>query len=206
MASLSVQPSVLWSISLPASVPLFQPMSVTGSGVAITSGSSIVVVDGDGTISATISPPHGNTESLSPPLAGPDGGLFFSNLGSTYRADRSGSQLWSSPTAGGSATELVTLPPLLSDGEGHIYAPGLGYGVSILAPSDGSSLGSWTTDGVQRWIELGVAGVLFMDRTGLATVGPSVPALGIVSAKSGQWLGELTDGAGWYPPPRYRWI
>jgi hypothetical protein len=45
-----------------------------------------------------------------------------------------------------------------------------------------------------------LADVLFLDRTGLATAGAGVRALGTFSPSTGMWRGEISDGMGWFPP------
>jgi outer membrane protein assembly factor BamB len=176
-------------------------MAALDNGVALTSGDSLLVLDSKGTIATTVSKPQ-PTGAISSPLADSTG-IFFADSQSTYHVDRAGHELWRQMLGANlAASEFAApAPPVLDPQSGRLYVSGLDGALWTFAASDGHVISRRPLPGgrVPRVIQMGLSGLLFVDRTGLSAAGPSVPAIGPFSPDDSLWKGELDDGMGWRP-------
>lgn len=192
-----VTPRVLWTTSVPGG-PIFPLMAALDDGVALTSGDSLLVLDSEGAITATVSKPQ-PTGAISSPLADSTG-VYFADSEATYHVDRAGHELWRQPLGTNVvASEFVAPPPPVLDPRSRrLYVSALDGAIWTFAADDGRVISTRPLLGgrIPRVIQMGVSNVLFVDRTGLSTSGA---AIGAFSPDDGLWKGELDDGMGWRP-------
>jgi hypothetical protein len=198
--SLVETPRVLWTIALPSG-PIFPLMAALDDAVALTSGYSLLVLDSKGEFVTTVSKPQ-PTGAISSPLADATG-IYFADSLAAYHVDRTGHELWRQPLGTNRATSefAVPQPPVLDPRSRRLYVSALDGAIWTFAADDGRVISTRPLPGgrIPRVIQMGLSGVLFVDRTGLSTAGAGVPAIGTFSPDDGLWKGELDDGMGWHP-------
>jgi hypothetical protein len=170
-------------------------MATTGTGVAFASGYTLIVLDGGGNTVASVAKPQ-MTGYISSPIADANGDLYFVDSSAAYRVDNTGKQIWRTPLGPNLVgTESVTLDGPVMDPGGRLYVSGLDYNLWVIRSSDGQVVSMSPLGGQRRSLAMGVADVLFMDRSG-QTAGGTPASLGLFMPAAGVWAGEVTIGPG----------
>jgi hypothetical protein len=177
-------------------------MATTGTGVAFSQTSTLFIYDGGGTLVASVqgTPSSAPYPAVSSPVTELDGSVYFADVAFAYGLDASGKTIWKTPM-GGTGGQYAGTPVL--DGSGQLYVPGADGNIRVFRVTDGlllSTLSLGLLNGRPRWIDAGIGKVLVIDKTGLATAGPSVAAYGLMSTVTGSWVGELALGDGTAAP------
>jgi hypothetical protein len=173
-------------------------MAVTGSGVALASGYTLLVYDGDGGVVASLAKPQ-PTGYISSPVAGADGSLYFADSMAAYRVDGLGGPIWQKPLGASQMATGAPRAPAL-DPAGRLHVSAMDGNLWTFRAEDGEplpsvALGLWQN--APRYINIGFGNILVVDRSGIAAAGPGIAAYGLMSADTGSWVGEVT-GEGLY--------
>jgi hypothetical protein len=173
-------------------------MVATGNGVAFTSGYTLLIYNGDGSLVASVPKPQ-QTGGVSAPVAGPDGGLYFADSTAAYHVDSMGQPIWQQPlganqVAGNGAPWQPTLDPA-----GRLHVSAMDGKLWTFRAEDGQVLSSvdvgFGNTGV-RSLQPSVGNVLFVDWSGKSSAGSGVAALGLLAADTGSWLADVVAGDG----------
>jgi hypothetical protein len=202
-ASLTIEPRIRWVTSAGTSVdPISPVISTTASGVAVTFWSSLIIIDGNGVVSAIFR--SAAPDVLSGAASDPSGNLYLADSRFVYGLDPTGKETWRTPV-GTSASKFEFVAPsalVLSD-TGLLFVAAVDGNLWAIDHKNGSVVASYpvglTEASTPRRIELGVADVLFLERA-LNLSGGLTQGVGILSATTGSWRGELVDSDGWLPP------
>src|SRR3982751_6754843 len=142
---LAVQPRALWSLSLPTNDPIADPIVVTGTGVALSSGYRMIIADGAGSIVASVTNPQMDFTTLSPPTAGPDGSIYFANGSSAFRVDSAGRVVWQKPlgTRLNTGNEFAGPAAPLLDPAGNVHVSALDGHLWTFRADNGEVVSNW---------------------------------------------------------------
>ena len=117
-------------------------MAITGSGVALSIGYSLLIYDGDGNLVAQVTKPQ-PTGYISSPVAAADGSVFFADASNAYRVDRTGRPIWQTPLGGNATGQEFGAPqaPAL-DPAGRLHVSALDGKLWTFRGEDGQVLAS----------------------------------------------------------------
>ena len=180
-------------------------MAVTGSGVSLSYGDTLHIFDGDGNLVTSVRKAQAQeNDGISSPVAAPDGSLYFADRSYAYRVDGMGRPIWQKPfgadqSAGRASAQATSLA---LDPSGRLYVSALDGKVWTFRGEDGQvlssvDLGLWQNN--RRYLYFGLGEIVAVDRGGIATAGPGIAAMGLISPQTSTWLGEVAIGDGSAP-------
>jgi hypothetical protein len=202
---LSVQPGLLWSVSMPVAItnappfPASPMMAATGTGVAVSFSNQLLIYDGDGKPVAAVAatPSSQQYPTTSSPVSDVDGSVYFFDWANARRLDASGKVVWTTPIGSG----VPRGSPVL-DGSGNLYLPAGDGTLQVLDTLNGrilstSPLGLTAADPGN--IHAGVGSALFID-PGTAGASTTIVTENAYSVTRSAWIDGPAIGGGMYSP------